>query len=137
MASREEILKAIEKHGSKAAAARALGIPESTLKSTLRRGVGSKAAPEPRTVGKSLSEFRNTYDKATIIPKRVSDALKQLGPGGWEYEIQVARLAGVSLPDLSAVRDQFEAHIVVVDRSGKRAWAGTAATAQKMREMVG
>jgi len=134
MASREEILKAIEKHGSKAAAARAIGIPESTLKSTLRRG-GSKPAPEPKAVGRTIAEFRNTYDKATIIPRKVKDALKKMG-SKWEYESIFARLAGVSMLDLSAVRDQFEAHIVVVDRSGKRAWAGTAATAQELREMV-
>lgn len=132
MVSREEIIKAVEKHGSKAAAARALCIPVSTLKSAIGRE-GAKA--EPRSVGKSLADFRNTYDKSTIIPKRVTDALKQLG-SGWEYEVGFARLAGVSLMDLSTVRDQFEAHVVVIDRGGRRAWAGTVATAQKMREMV-
>jgi len=135
MASREEILQAIEKHGSKAAAARALRIPASTLKSALGRGGGSKPAPEPRAVGKSLSEFRNTYDKATIIPKRIDAALETLGDG-WDFEVSFAKLAGVSLADLGRFRDRYADHVVQLNRDSRRAWAGKASVARKMREML-
>jgi len=134
MATREDILAAIAEHGSQRKAARALGIAQSTLSAALH-GTRDRTPAAAKTVGRSIDEFRNTYDKGTIIPARITAALKQLG-SGWDYEVGFSRLAGVSLTDLSAVREQFEAHIVVVDRGGRRAWAGTVATANKMREMV-
>jgi hypothetical protein len=93
------------------------------------------AAGTPAKMGRSLTEFRATYDKATIVPTRVKAALKALGAGGWEYENIFARAAGVSLSDLANFRDAFAAHIVSL-REGRRAWAGSAATATAMREMI-
>lgn len=132
MVTPDQAREALKKHGSQTAAAKALGV----ARSTLAKHLNVEAKPQQPKAGRSIDEFRNTYDKSTIVPKRVSAALKQLG-GGWDYEVNFARLAGVSLMDLSAIRDQFEAHVVPVDRSGRRAWAGTTATAQKMREMIG
>lgn len=137
MPSKEDAIKAVEKHGSKAAAAKALGVPRTTLVGWL---AGTKPAPRaaegaPKT-GKSLGEFRNLYDKATIVPKRIDAALKALG-GGWDYEIGFAKLAGVSMADLGHFRDQYAAHVVQLNRDSRRAWAGSAATAQKMRTMLG
>lgn len=135
--NKDTILAAIKKHGSQNAAARALGITRGKLQRCLYRGStpDSTTTPKPAS-GKSLSDFRNLYDKSTILPKRIAAALKALGPGGWEYEVQFARLAGVSLTDLSTVRDKYDKHVVVLTRDGRRAWAGSAATAQRMREML-
>ena len=86
--------------------------------------------------GKSLQEFRAEHDKSYIVPKKIKDAIEKLGDG-WEYEAQFLRLAGLSVTDLAAYRDQFEAHIVVVGgRNSKRVWVGTAKLAAQMREMV-
>lgn len=112
----------------KAMAAKLRVSPSSVERAFKRDSSDGKAA------GRSLSEFRSTYDKATIIPAKVKEALKSLGTG-WEYEVQFAKLAGVSLADLGAFRDQFAPHVVSL-REGRRAWAGTAATAKQMREML-
>ena len=119
--------------------ARLTGIHENKVKTYLRRvdgAAGGKPSVQgaPR-VGRSLAEFRSVYDKATIVPTKVKAALKALGAGGWEYEVQFARTAGVSLADLANFRDQFAPHIVSL-REGRRAWAGSAATASAMREMI-
>ena len=90
---------------------------------------------EPK-LGKSLQDFRAEHDKSYIVPKRIKDALEKLGDG-WEYEVHFLRLAGLSVTDLAAYRDQFEAHIVVVGgRNSKRIWVGTSKLAAQMREMV-
>jgi hypothetical protein len=91
-----------------------------------------RAAPAK---GKTLADFRQTYDKATIVPSRVKAALKELGASGWEYEVQFARMAGVSMTDLSAFRDQFAGYIVNL-KDNRRAWAGSIKTATQMKEMV-
>ena len=82
-----------------------------------------------------LEDFRAQHDKDFIIPQRIEAALKQLGTA-WEYELEFARLAGVGLADLSAYRERYADYWLAVGRSGKRAWAGSKATAARMREMV-
>ena len=84
--------------------------------------------------GRTLKEFKETYDKATIVPQRIRNGLKMLGQG-WEYEVLFAKMAGVSLADLSAFRDQFADHVITLKES-RRAWAGSAAVAKAMREML-
>jgi transcriptional regulator with XRE-family HTH domain len=116
--------------------ARKLGVAKSTVWKALHRaGPGGKAvAPAAKKAGRSLAEFRQTYDKDTIIPGKVRAALREIG-SGWEYEVQFAKLAGVSLADLSAYRDQFADYVVTL-RESRRAWAGTVATAKAMKEML-
>lgn len=88
-------------------------------------------------VGRSLQDFRAEHDKSFIVPLKIREALKKLGAEGWDYEVQFLRLAGLSVTDLAAYRDEFADHFVVVGgRNPKRLWAGSAALAQKMREMV-
>lgn len=89
-----------------------------------------------RPSGKGIAEFREAHDKSYIIPKRINEALKKLGDG-WEYELQFIKVAGLSLTDCAAYRDQFEEHIVVVGgKNPKRVWCGTKALATKLRQMV-
>jgi hypothetical protein len=123
--------------------ARKAGLSENRVKTYLRHAKGThapvrtaQAAPiAPSKAGRSLAEFRAAYDKSTIVPGRVKAAIKALGAGGWEYEVQFARNAGVSLADLAAFRDEFASHIVQL-KEGRRAWAGSAKAAQQMREML-
>jgi transposase-like protein len=123
------------------AIARKVGVAKSTVQKayTAHQAEGGKpakavaSAPEKK-VGRSLNEFRLTYDKDTIVPARIRAALRELGQG-WEYEAQFVRLAGVSAADLGNYRDQFADHVVSL-RESRRAWAGTTATAKAMREML-
>lgn len=136
--NREELIK---KYGNLTEAAKKMGIPRQTLNSRLKKTGNSGATPDTaqpgaKSFGKNLSDFRATHDKAFIVPKKIKDALRELGKTGWEYESQFAKLAGVSLSDLGDFRDQFGDYIVIVRRDGKRAWAGSPALATQMREMV-
>ncbi len=124
----------IEKYGSFSEAARKLNLPRGTLKNRLRHG---PVEDEPQVkVGKSLDDFRNTFDKATIIPAKIKKALEKMGPNNWMYESEFAKLAEVNLHDLGNFREEFAAYVVTIGRDSKRAWGGSPATAQKMREML-
>jgi lambda repressor-like predicted transcriptional regulator len=141
---RKQAEAAVAKHGSIRAAARASGVAYTTLQQVIsgrgdRRKKPTHAAvettPQQAKTGRSLTEFRDTYDKATIIPAKIKTALKTLG-SGWEYEVEFAKLASVSLVDLGRFRDAFSEHVVTIGRDSKRAWAGTITTAKAMREML-
>ena len=130
--------EAVAKHGSISAAAKALGIARTTLQGRLKHRPSAllpKVGTEKPKVGKSLADFRAAHDKDYIVPSKIKAALKQIG-NGWEYEADFLRLASVSVADLALYRDQFGDHWVVVDRSGKRVWAGTKALADEMRSMI-
>lgn len=129
----EKAIAAVKKHGSVRAAAKALGVPRQTFDHHWQK---SKTRDIERKSGKSLADFRAMHDKSFIIPTRIKEGLKQLGDG-WEYEMTFAKICGVGLADLSSFRDEFSDFVVVVRRDGKRAWAGTKVTAQKMKEMIG
>lgn len=97
------------------------------------------AKPQPKPTGRSLDEFRAAHDKSYIVPRKIRAALATLGPGGWAYEAEFIKLAGVSHTELGAYRTQFEEHVVTLrgtEHSGRRAWAGTKALAEKLRAMV-
>ena len=129
---------ALKTHGNVAAAAKSLGIPRTTLQHRLAHAHSkrpSDSLPVDKRVGKTLADFRAMHDKDYIVPRKIKAALAALG-NGWEYEADMLRLAGVSTTDLALYRDQFSEHWVVVDRSGKRVWAGSKALAEEMRGMV-
>lgn len=97
----------------------------------------AKEQPAPKTVGRSVEEFRSSYDKSYIVPRKVKAALERLGDG-WLRELDFAKLAGVTPNDLAAYRGAFEDHIVALNGAdrGRRAWAGTKGLAKKLREML-
>ncbi len=134
--TKQEATAAVSKYGSFRAVARELGVSRKTIRKALSGGI---IAPTVKasvgTAGKSLADFKRTYDKSFIIPQKVRAALKALG-AGWEYEVAFAKSAGVSLVDLGTVRDEFAGHVVTIGRDSKRAWAGTKATAEAMRKML-
>jgi hypothetical protein len=130
-------VKAFEDSGKNMTEAAALlGVTRSTLSKRLDRAGKNGATLAPKKVGRSIDEFRATHDKDFIVPQRIRDGLAALGDG-WEYEVAFSKLAGVNLADLGNYRSQFDDHIITIRRDGgKRAWAGTKASAAKMREMV-
>lgn len=92
---------------------------------------------EAKAVGHGVEEFRQQYDRAYIVPRRISDALKKLGDR-WMREIDFAKFAGIGTQDISAYRAEFEQDFVVElggRNAGKRVWCGTKAMAAKLREI--
>lgn len=88
---------------------------------------------------KGADDFQKLYDKSYTIPKKIKEGLEKLGPDGWEYQTEFAKMCGIgNLADFNAFATQFEKdHCVVVGGSkGKRVWAGSKALATKMRSML-
>jgi transcriptional regulator with XRE-family HTH domain len=137
MTKQEQVKQAIEKTGSKSAAARLLGMSRTTLRRYLAGGTPTirKAAQEAKGK-KTLADFRKEYDKDYIVPEKIKQALKDLGPDGWEYESLFSKQAGVSMADLSAYREGFSDFVVVLRRESKRIWAGSKKLAAQLREMI-
>ena len=140
MNKQQEIQRLLSEGVSQRTIASTLSVSRKTIRkiigaAPLKHVKPTTEAATVQTVGKSLADFRNQYDKATIIPAKIKAALKQLG-GGWEYEVDFGKIAGVTAQDLGRFRDQFSDHFVQIGRDGRRAWAGTTTTAKAMREML-
>ena len=143
--SQAEAQRMLEKYGSRAKAAQALGLSKTGFRQRLlgqaeaRTSGGvpiSKSAPAPKaTVVKSLVDFRLAYDKDTIVPKKIRETLTEVG-AGWVYESEFVRMSGVTYADLGTYRDEFSEHIVWIKRESKRAWTGSVETAEQMRRML-
>lgn len=145
-----KLIEARKKHpgAGRRILAQVTGLSEKTVRRWIQKN-GSGARPggksgavtleayknQPGKKGKTLADFRHTYDKSTIVPAKVKAALKELGVTGWEYESQFHKLAGVSLMDLAMFRELFADYIVNL-KDNKRAWAGSTKTANIMREML-
>jgi hypothetical protein len=104
-----------------------------TVPTLVKPAVGATFAGAKKA-GRSLAEFRSTYDKSTIVPAKIRAALKVLGANGWEYEVDFGRMAGVSSSDLGNFRDEFSGFVVAL--KDRRAWAGSVKLAATMREMI-
>jgi hypothetical protein len=142
MKATPEMVKMRAEGQSYSAIAKKVGVVKSTVQKAFgahpdarQTRAGGGAVPAKKA-GRSLTEFRQTYDKDTIIPQRIRAALKAIGHGGWAYETEFTRSAEVSLMDLSAYRDMFAVYVVPIKKDGKRAWAGSKRTADEMRAMV-
>jgi len=133
-ALRRKVIAAHKRLGSTDKVARELKIGESSVRRHLKAANGN-SSPPPKTVGRSVEEFRAAHDKNFILPRKIKDALAKLGRG-WAYEMEFVKLAGVSLGDLANYRGMFDQHIVLVERT-RRAWAGTKTVAEELREMIG
>ena len=133
----------VKKHGNISAASEAAGLARTTFRRRLAKEQGVPIANEKKTNGanekktKGIAEFRNLYDKDTIVPAKIKEGLKLLGQGGWEYESVFAKeYCGISMNDMATYRELFEDYIVPLRRDGKRVWAGSRAMAQQLRSMV-
>ncbi len=138
-----EAIALVTKHGSHQKAATAAGLAKSTIFKYVHGKLGggqprsTRALPaqHPSTrKGRSLTEFKQTYDKDTIVPAKIKAGIKELGASGWAYENEFAHIAGLSLADLGNYRDRFADYVVSIRE--RRAWAGSTATAKSMREML-
>lgn len=135
-----EATEAVTKYGSIRAASIALRMPRTTFSDILK---GRTTNPRARTrvtmdpgtsFGQTASEFRQLYDKDTIIPQRIRDTLKLLGPRKWVDEPVFARQAKVSLADLGNYRTAFVEYVVNIN--SRRIWAGSPDFAQELRSML-
>lgn len=91
-----------------------------------------------KTTTKNLADFRAVHDKSFVVPNKIRAGLELLGKDGWDYEPEFIKLCGVSVIDFARFREEFADFYVSVggSKSSKRAWAGTKATADKMRGMI-
>lgn len=141
-----ELQALVQQHGSIGAAARALGMARSTLRDRLNgrptrvrvATVVRAAAPVRVQRAHTFDDFRAQFDRETVIPAKISAALRELG-NGWLYETEFAQLAGVGLNDLGRFRDAFADHHLEArapGRSARRVWVGSVEIAAQMRAMV-
>jgi hypothetical protein len=135
---REALIERLKKGGSDRDiikdVSKELQVRRSSVRAKLSRIRQVDKAPA-QTVGRSLAEFKQTYDKNTIIPQKVRAALKELGTA-WEYEAEFIKRADISYTDLAAFRDMFSDHVVIVKRENKKIWCGTVAFANQLKELT-
>lgn len=87
----------------------------------------------------TLADFKAKYDPATVVPNKIRAALAEIAKQGPEHhvqEVEFAKMAGVSLSQISSFRAMFEKHIVVTrnDRRNEvKIWFGDAKVAAKAR----
>lgn len=134
------------KHGTMEKAAAAAGVGKSSIFRALHRTNGTGRTGRPtavpqsgpvvtKSIGRSMSEFKQTYDKDTVIPKKIKEALRILGALNWEYETEFAKVAGVSMADMGTYRQHFM-DLVVTLREGRKVWAGSKRLADEMRSLL-
>jgi hypothetical protein len=97
-------------------------------------------ATAKKSVPKTVAGFRALHDPTVVVPNRIKAALEALaaeGPEHWEYEADFLTRAGVTPVQLNSYREQFAAHYVEAQESGRRtpvrAWFGTAKAAKAAR----
>ena len=129
-----QALAAVKAHGTKTAAAKALGVGTTTVARALARGNKPAAKTARTALGRSVSDFAKSYDKDTIIPQKINAALVEMD--GWLYESEFVKLASISFADASAYRDKYADHLVYIKRDNKRVWCSTKTMAAKLREML-
>lgn len=90
-----------------------------------------------KSIGKDLAAFRSSHDKNFIVPKKIEDGLKALGPDKWEYQADFVKLCQISVTDLAMFREQFSDFLVEVSgKTRKSIWCGSKGLATKLRAMV-
>ena len=93
--------------------------------------------PAAKTTGRDINAFRESHDKNYIVPKKIEEALKALGPDKWEYQPDFIKLCEVSVTDMAMFREQFADFTVTVGgKTKKTVWCGSKGLAIKLRQMV-
>ena len=139
--TKEQAQAALKKYGSLRAAAKALGVSRKTVRLRLKGIVPKQPrttnhdprTTSPKAVGFTRDDFKRKYDKSFIVPHRIREALKQIGPNRYLPEGEFNRLAGISQTDMAAYREQFEDDYVVTVERTKRLWCGSKALANEFR----
>ena len=95
----------------------------------------STAAKRPR---KTLDDLRAAHDPTVKIPSAVRKAFAAMARDGddWEYEIDLAKRADLSVNQLPEARPSFAAHIVIVPgahkKTPRKVWFADAKMAAKL-----
>ncbi len=133
MTKRQEL---IEKYGSITEAAKALSVPRSTLSDQVdKEDKGKKQAQGHGVKGRTIKEFRQLYDKDTIIPQKIKAGLESLG-SGWLYEAEFMRHCGVRVVDFKAYQEQFAEYMVAVENDRRVVWTGSKTVAEELRRLA-
>ena len=127
----EAVALCVKNNGNVTEAAKEAGMPRTTFRKIMKGGA-AKATPSP--IGKTLAQFRETFDKNVIVPKRIKAGLEKLGDS-WEYEVAFAKSAGVSLTDLANFREMFPDNWHALKRDGRRVWSSKS-TIKAIRSML-
>jgi hypothetical protein len=131
----EQARAALDKHGNKSAAARALGIHRDTM----AKLIGGKYIPAPvparAATRRTIQSFREQFDKDTIVPRKIQDFLSSMSDDGdlWIPESELRERAHISATTLNLYREQFAGQIVAVDR--KNIWCVNKGVANQIRKM--
>jgi hypothetical protein len=90
-----------------------------------------------KAVGKDITAFKDSHDKNTIVPRKIEEAFKLLGPDKWEYQPEFIKLAQISVTDLATFREQYaDFYVEIRAKTRKVVWCGSKALATKLRAMV-
>ncbi|MDR5726727.1 MAG: hypothetical protein RB191_04580 [Terriglobia bacterium] len=90
-----------------------------------------------KTVGKDIDSFKLAHDRNTIVPKKIEEGFKLLGPDKWEYQADFIKLAQISVTDLAMFREQYaDFQVEIRAKTRKVIWCGSKALASKLRSMV-
>ena len=90
-----------------------------------------------KTVGKDITAFKESHDKNTIIPRKIDEGLKELGPDKWEYQADFIKICQISVTDLAMFREQYaDFSVEIRAKTRKVVWCGSKALATKLRSMV-
>ncbi|MDP9089182.1 MAG: hypothetical protein M3O26_10645 [Pseudomonadota bacterium] len=95
------------------------------------------ASAAKKTVGRDINAFRESHDKNCIVPKKIEQGLKLLGPDQWHYQPDFIKLCEISVTDLAMFREQYSDFFVEIRaKTRKVVWCGSKALATKLRQMV-
>jgi hypothetical protein len=93
--------------------------------------------PAAKTAGRDINAFRESHDKNYIVPKKIEEALKALGPDKWEYSADFIKLCDISVTDMAMFRESFsDFWLEVGSKTKKIVWCGSKGLATKLRQMV-
>lgn len=95
------------------------------------------ASAAKKTVGRDINAFRESHDKNCIVPKKIEEALKTLGPDRWEYQGDFLKICQVSVTDLAMFREQYAEFVIEIRaKTRKIVWCGSKPLAIKLRAML-
>jgi len=153
--SHKEAREAVKKFGSSKRAAREIGVAETTFRRVLgdpsrtggvtqwqeankKNGNNHAKQKKRASVNRlSIEDIQASHDQDYMIPRAIEVGIDNIGEDAALYEHDFAKLAGVSITELSRYRDQFADYWAETKRGGKRRiWAGSSKMADEIRRRI-